>query len=187
MEPLFNLESIYVTNVIGIVLIAVMIVCNLWRFQTRSRADRNLLLMMFLALTSCIADPISYSMKGVPGILPKISVYVTSSWLFAANMLASFFWVRFLSFHLARTPVGSERLIVHRGKGQRVPAREQMILEQQDVAFRVFVSPHSHSEAIAGALRPYCIVHEALADAYAVVSPVLRQIDLCVDVRIDQI
>ena len=77
-----------------------MIVCNLWRFQTRSRADRNLLLMMFLALTSCIADPISYSMKGVPGILPKISVYVTSSWLFAANMLASFFWVRFLSFHL---------------------------------------------------------------------------------------
>ena len=39
MEPLFNLESIYVTNVIGIVLIAVMIVCNLWRFQTRSRAD----------------------------------------------------------------------------------------------------------------------------------------------------
>ena len=100
MEPLFNLESIYVTNVIGIVLIAVMIVCNLWRFQTRSRADRNLLLMMFLALTSCIADPISYSMKGVPGILPKISVYVTSSWLFAANMLASFFWVRFLSFHL---------------------------------------------------------------------------------------
>ena len=39
-------------------------------------------------------------MKGVPGILPKISVYVTSSWLFAANMLASFFWVRFLSFHL---------------------------------------------------------------------------------------
>lgn len=100
MEPLFNLESIYVTNVIGIVLIAVMIVCNLWRFQTRSRADKNLLMMMFLSLTSCIADPISYTMKGVPGILPKISVYVTSSWLFAANMLASFFWVRFLSYHL---------------------------------------------------------------------------------------
>ncbi|MBQ5462772.1 MAG: GGDEF domain-containing protein, partial [Fibrobacter sp.] len=100
MEPLFNLESIYVTNVIGIVLIAVMIVCNLWRFQTRSRADQNLLLMMFLALTSCIADPISYSMKGVPGLVPKIAVYATSTWLFAANMLASFFWVRFLSFHL---------------------------------------------------------------------------------------
>ena len=100
MEPLFNLESIYVTNVIGIVLIAVMIVCNLWRFQTRSRADRNLLMMMFLALLSCIADPISYSMKGIPGLFPRIVVYVTSTWLFAANMLAVFFWVRFLSFHL---------------------------------------------------------------------------------------
>ena len=100
MEPLFNIESIYVTNVIGIVLIAVMIVCNLWRFQTRSRADRNLLMMMFLALTSCVADPISYTMKGMPGLLPKITVYATSSWLFAANMLAVFFWVRFLSFHL---------------------------------------------------------------------------------------
>lgn len=100
MEPLFNLESIYVTNVIGIVLIAVMIVCNLWRFQTRSRADKNLLMMMFLALTSCIADPFSYTMKGVPGFFPKIIVYATSTWLFAANMLAGFFWVRFLSFHL---------------------------------------------------------------------------------------
>ena len=100
MEPLFNLESIFVTNVIGIVLIAVMIVCNLWRFQTRSRADKNLLMMMFLALTSCIADPFSYATKGMPGLLPRIVVYATSTWLFAANMLAGFFWVRFLSFHL---------------------------------------------------------------------------------------
>ena len=100
MEPLFNLESIYVANVIGIVLIAVMIVCNLWRFQTRSLADRNLLMMMFLALTGCIADPISYTMKGLPGLLSRVTVYATSTWLFAANMLTSFFWVRFLSFHL---------------------------------------------------------------------------------------
>lgn len=100
MEPLFNLESIYVANVIGIVLIGVMIVCNLWRFQSKSRANRNLLMMMFLALISCIADPISYTMKGLPGLFPKITVYVTSTYLFAANMLAVFFWVRFLSFHL---------------------------------------------------------------------------------------
>ncbi|MBQ5462736.1 MAG: GGDEF domain-containing protein [Fibrobacter sp.] len=100
MEPLFNLESIYVANVIGIVLIAVMIVCNLWRFQTRSRSDKNLMMMMFLALISCVADPISYTMKGLPGFTPRFVVYATSTWLFAANMLTSFFWVRFLSFHL---------------------------------------------------------------------------------------
>jgi diguanylate cyclase (GGDEF)-like protein len=100
MEPLFNLESIYVANVIGIVLIGVLIVCNLWRFQSKSRANRNLLLMMFLALTSCIADPISYTMKGVPGLFPKIAVYAASTWLFAANMLAVNFWVRFLAYHL---------------------------------------------------------------------------------------
>ncbi|SHK77057.1 diguanylate cyclase (GGDEF) domain-containing protein [Fibrobacter sp. UWB12] len=113
MEPLFNLESIYVTNAIGIVLIAVMIVCNLWRFQTRSRANRNLLMMMFLAMTSCIADPISYTMKGVTGLLPKIAVYFTSTWLFAANMLAVFFWVRFLSFHLNGGMPNRSRIVVN--------------------------------------------------------------------------
>jgi diguanylate cyclase (GGDEF)-like protein len=56
--------------------------------------------MMFLALTSCIADPISYTMKGVPGLFPKIAVYAASTWLFAANMLAVNFWVRFLAYHL---------------------------------------------------------------------------------------
>ncbi len=113
MEPLFNLESIYVTNAIGIVLIAVLIVCNLWRFQTRDRADRNLLMMMFLALTSCIADPISYTMKGATGLLPKIAVYFTSTWLFAANMLAVFFWVRFLSFHLNGGMPNRSRIVVN--------------------------------------------------------------------------
>ena len=113
MEPLFNLESIYVTNAIGIVLIAVLIVCNLWRFQTRNQADRSLLKMMFLALTSCIADPISYTMKGVSGLLPKFTVYFTSTWLFAANMLAVFFWVRFLTFHLNGGMPNRSRIVVN--------------------------------------------------------------------------
>jgi diguanylate cyclase (GGDEF)-like protein len=100
MNPLFNLESIYVANIIGIVLIAVLIVCNLWRLQSKSPANINLLAMMFLALSSCLADPISYTMKGLPGTLPKIAVYVTSTWLFAANMLAVFCWNRFLAYYL---------------------------------------------------------------------------------------
>ena len=100
MNPLFNLESIYVANIIGIVLIVVMIVCNLWRLQNRDHANRSLILMMFFALTSCIADPIAYTMKGLPGILPKITVYITSTWLFAANMLAVACWNRFLVYYL---------------------------------------------------------------------------------------
>ena len=100
MNPLFNLESIYVTNIIGIVLIAVLIICNLWRLQSKTPANRNLLAMMFLALSGCLADPISYTMKGLPGLGPKIAVYATRSWLFAANMLAVFFWNRFLAYYL---------------------------------------------------------------------------------------
>ena len=100
MNPLFNLESIYVANIIGIILIVVMIVCNLWRLQSKTHANMNLLAMMFLTLVSCIADPISYTMKGLPGLLPKIAVYATSTWLFAANMLAVFCWNRFLAYYL---------------------------------------------------------------------------------------
>ena len=100
MTPLFNLESIYVANIIGIVLIVVLIVCNLWRLQNRSSENNNLLMLMFLALISCIADPISYSMKGVPGPLARFIVYATSTWLFAANVFSGFYWVRFLCAYL---------------------------------------------------------------------------------------
>ena len=100
MNPLFNMESIYVANIIGIILLAVMIVCNLWRLQNRTQANKNLLAMMFLTLLSCVADPISYTMKGLPGLLPKFAVYATSTWLFAANMLAVFCWNRFLAYYL---------------------------------------------------------------------------------------
>ena len=100
MNPLFNLESIYVANIIGIVLIVVLMVCNFWRLQSKSVENRNLIMLMSLALVSCIVDPLSYSMKGVPGPLPKVIVYATSTWLFAANMLAGFYWVRFLCAYL---------------------------------------------------------------------------------------
>lgn len=100
MNPLFNLESIYVANIIGIVLIAVMIICNLWRLQSKSPANKSLLAMMFLALSSCFVDPIAYTMKGLPGIFPKVTIYATSTWLFAANMFAVFFWNRFLAYYL---------------------------------------------------------------------------------------
>ena len=100
MNPLFNLESIYVANIIGIVLIVVLIICNLWRLQSKTPANKNLLAMMFLALSSCLADPISYTMKGLPGFGPKIAVYATSTWLFSANMLTVFFWNRFLAYYL---------------------------------------------------------------------------------------
>ncbi len=100
MNPLFNLESIYVTNIVGIVLIVVLIICNLWRLQSKTPANKNLLAMMFLALSSCLADPISYTMKGLPGFGPKIAVYATSTWLFSANMLTVFFWNRFLAYYL---------------------------------------------------------------------------------------
>ena len=100
MNPVFNLQSIYVANIIGIVLIAVIIICNLWRLQSRDPSNRSLLIMMFVALTSCIADPVSYTMKGLPGTLPRIIVYATSTWLFAANMLATCCWVKFIAYYL---------------------------------------------------------------------------------------
>lgn len=100
MNPLFNLESIYITNIIGIVLMAVMIACNLWRLQNRNHANTNLLAMMFFALTSCIADPISYTTKGLSGTIATASVYITSTWLFVANMFAVFSWNRFLAYYL---------------------------------------------------------------------------------------
>ena len=101
MESAFELTTVYVSNVFGIVLIGVLLAGNIWRFREKGAENAYLQLILFFAFCGCVLDPIAYTADGKPGTWARIIVYGGNSLLCLTDMFGTFFWLLFLAEHLS--------------------------------------------------------------------------------------
>ncbi|MBR5412134.1 MAG: diguanylate cyclase [Fibrobacter sp.] len=99
MEPTFELTAVYATNIFGIVLLAVLMAGNAWRFREKGAENAYLQLLLFFTLCTCIIDPIAFTADGRQGTIARILVYGSNDLLYLTNMFSCFFWLLFLAEH----------------------------------------------------------------------------------------
>lgn len=97
-----NLTAIYVADFVGVALLAVVLLCNTWRFRVRNKENMTLLGMLILTLVSCVVDPVLFTIDGVRGMPIKFLVYCGDSWLYASNLICAYLWFAFLTRHVGR-------------------------------------------------------------------------------------
>ena len=95
MQPTFDLLTICIANILGIILIGVLIAGNIWRFRDKTPENMTLMVLMFLTLSNCIADPVSYYFDGKPGDVARALIYLSNAWLYTSIMLTGLYWMRF--------------------------------------------------------------------------------------------
>lgn len=100
MESAFELTTVYVTNIFGIVLIGVLLAGNLWRLRENSTENTYLLLILFFAFCGCILDPVAYTADGKPGTIARFLVYGGNTLLYLSDLFGTLFWLLFLAQHL---------------------------------------------------------------------------------------
>lgn len=100
MEQTFELTAVYATNIFGIVLLAVLMAGNVWRFRERGAENAYLQLLLFFTFCTCVLDPIAFTADGRAGTLAKIVVYGSNALLYWTNMFVGVFWLLFLAEHL---------------------------------------------------------------------------------------
>lgn len=100
MEPTFELTAVYATNIFGIVLLAVLMAGNVWRFREKGAENAYLQLLLFFTFCTCVLDPIAFTADGRQGTLARIFVYGSNDLLYLTNMFSCFFWLMFLAEHL---------------------------------------------------------------------------------------
>lgn len=91
---------IYVVNIFGAVLLAVVAAGNVWRFQRRNIDDAALMLMLILGFVNCVVDPLVFTAEGQSGSLAYYFNVYGNGWLYASNMACSFLWFVFLTQHI---------------------------------------------------------------------------------------
>lgn len=95
-----NLTSIYLSNLIGTALSFTMILGNHWRFKEKDKENQIIVTMIIITLISCIADPIACTFDGKSGILSRVIIYGTNTWIYLADIVGSALWILFMEHHI---------------------------------------------------------------------------------------
>lgn len=92
-----SLTSIFVADVFGFVLVAVLLAGNRWLFRSASIENRALLAMVLLTMVSCAMDSTLFAIDGINNSILRIVAIFGDSWLYVSNLLCAFLWLFFLT------------------------------------------------------------------------------------------
>lgn len=87
------------TDVVGMILVVVMIVGNVWRLRLKTKESKLLIAMLLFCFFSCLSDLFAYAADGCSCVYAKQLVYITNSWVYASNFLCAYSWMSFLKEH----------------------------------------------------------------------------------------
>ncbi len=99
MESTVDIRMALGTDIIGMTLVVVMIIGNLWRLRLRTRESLLLIAMLGTCFSCCLSDLLAFAADGNKHEYARQFVYFTNTWLYASNYLCAYSWLLFLSEH----------------------------------------------------------------------------------------
>ena len=104
--------SVLTSNIISLLLLGTLYLSN--RQKTSYDRDMRIVLrMMGITAVSNVADCCVYYLDGGAGLLLKLLVFLSGSWLYLGNVLLGYTWARFIMSHL-NIPFSDARRKIYR-------------------------------------------------------------------------
>lgn len=97
MESPVDIRMALGSDLIGMMLVVVMIVGNIWRLKLKTKESKVLIAMLGTCFSCCLSDIVSFAVDG--SSTAKELVYLANTWLFASNFLCAYSWFIFLKEH----------------------------------------------------------------------------------------
>lgn len=91
--------SVFTSNILSLLLIGTLFLSN----RQRMSNDRDMKIisqMMLITAVSNIADSLVFYLDSSAGLVFKILVFASGSWLFLGNVLIGYTWAKFITSHL---------------------------------------------------------------------------------------
>ncbi len=92
-----SLTSIFVADIFGVVLVAVLLAGNRWLLRSASIENRALLAMVILTMVSCGMDCLLFAIDKINIPILRMIAIFGDSWLYVSNLLCAFLWLFFLT------------------------------------------------------------------------------------------
>ena len=104
--------SVFTANIISLLLLGTLYFSNRQR-MSNDRDMRIVLRMMAITAVSNVADSCLFYLDSSAGIMIRVLIYLSGSWLFLGNVLIGYTWAQFITTHM-NIPFSKTRRIVYR-------------------------------------------------------------------------
>lgn len=99
MESTVDIRMALGTDIIGMTLVVVMIIGNVWRLRLKNKESLLLIAMLGTCFSCCLSDLLAFAADGSKHEYARQFVYFTNTWLYASNYLCAYSWLLFLREH----------------------------------------------------------------------------------------
>ena len=97
-----NLQSIVITNCIGIALTMLVVYSSHTARKSRTLESRMLTVMLVVLSSCCLMEMVSFLVDGHTSPAARIAAWVSNMWIYLANPGFSVLWLLYTDYHLHR-------------------------------------------------------------------------------------
>lgn len=100
MESAINLESVYITDLVGVFILVLLLVTQGWKVPTRKTESRILLGLIISSIVNCLVDLMVFALDGKPGNQHYTALMLGNTYLYLYMMIIGIGIIYFVVKHI---------------------------------------------------------------------------------------
>ena len=106
METAINMQSVYVTDLVGVAILVIILVSRGWILPARKEESRIMLVLLIVSVVNCIADLLIFAFDGKPGFGYHIILQTGNTYLYLYNIIIGIGIIYLIVKHIDRKTTG---------------------------------------------------------------------------------
>ncbi len=111
METAINMQSVYVTDLVGIAILVIIMVTRGWSLPGRKTESRLMMALLAVSMFNCVADIYVFQCDGTPGPGYRAILMVGDTYLYLYNLIVGIGIIYLILLHIDRKTRGLHMIL----------------------------------------------------------------------------
>lgn len=111
METAINMQSVYVTDLVGIAILVIIMVTRGWSLPGRKLESRLMMALLAFSMFNCVADIYVFQCDGTPGPGYRAILMVGDTYLYLYNLIVGIGIIYLILLHIDRKTKGLHMIL----------------------------------------------------------------------------
>ena len=111
METAINMQSVYVTDLVGIAILVIIMVTRGWSLPGRKIESRIMMVLLAVSMFNCVADIYVFQCDGMPGPGYRSILMVGDTYLYMYNLIVGVGIIYLILMHIDRKTRGLHMIL----------------------------------------------------------------------------
>lgn len=111
METAINMQSVYVTDLVGIAILVIIMITRGWSLPGRKTESRLMMALLAVSMFNCVADIYVFQCDGTPGPGYRAILMVGDTYLYLYNLIVGIGIIYLILLHIDRKTKGLHMIL----------------------------------------------------------------------------